>query len=191
MEYLTLLSQNSTFLLSLQPVSLSTLQPPPLPTPSIVPPPPSQGCSFSCPNRGMGGALVEKQKISKEITASATKHKSPLDPEVELIPELTESHTRQMKHPRPTKVRLNLSSELLLIPTHPRLRVAVSRSRLRSLYTRRPLQTPLNRFQVRYVLSFSTMHMSINTMYLDLSKHSPNYSASHVTVGKIYQNSTT
>ena len=191
MEYLTLLSQNSTFLSSLQPASLSTLQPPPLPTPSIVPPPPSQGRSFSRPNRGTGGALVEKQKISKEITASATKRKSPLDPEVELIPELTESHTRQTKRPRPTKVRLNLSSELLLIPTHPRLPVAVSRSRLRSLYTRHPLQTPLNCFQVRYVLSFSTMHVSINTMYLDLSKHSPNYSASRVTVGKTYQNSTT
>ena len=104
MEYLTLLSQNPTLFSSLQPPSLSALQPPSLPTPSIVPPPPPQGRSFSRPNRGTGGALVEKQKISKEITASATKRKSPLDPDIELISEVTESSTRQAKRPRPTKV---------------------------------------------------------------------------------------
>ena len=108
MEYLTLLSQNSTLLSSLQPASLPVLQSPPLPTPPIIPPPPSQGRSFSRPNCGTGGALVEKQKISKEITASATKRKSPLDPDIELTAEVTDSNTRQTKRPRPTKVSSHL-----------------------------------------------------------------------------------
>ena len=134
MEYLTLLSQNSTLLSSLQPPSLPVLQPSPLPTPSSVPPPPSQARSFSRPNRGTGGALVEKQKISKEITASATKHKSLLDPDIEPISDIVDNNTRQTKHPRATKVRQNLPPNSLLMSMNPRLLVDVSRSWFRSQY---------------------------------------------------------
>ena len=45
--------------------------------------------------------------MALSITALATKRKSLLNPEVELILELTESHTRQTNHPRPTKVCLS------------------------------------------------------------------------------------
>ena len=114
MEYLTLLSQNSTLLSSLQPPSLPALQPSPLPTPSSVPPPPSQARSFSRPNRGTGGALVEKQRISKEITASATKRKSLLDPDIEPISDIVDNNTRQTKRPRATKV-LSSANEFCLI----------------------------------------------------------------------------
>ena len=118
MEMVTLLAQNPTFLSALQP-SLSALQPSlsahqPLPFPiesmptlSSVPPPASQGRSFSCPNRGTGGVLTEKQKISKEITASATKRKSLLDPDVEATPEIAEGNPRQTKHSKATKVCLS------------------------------------------------------------------------------------
>ena len=146
MEYLMLSSQNSTLLSSLQPSSLPALQPSPLPTPSSVPPPPSQTHSFSHPNCGTGGALVEKQKISKEITASATKCKSLLDPDIEPISDILDNNTGQTKCPRATKVRPHLPPNSLLVPTNPRLLVDISRSWLRSqlmdLHIPHPLQTP-------------------------------------------------
>jgi hypothetical protein len=54
--------------------------------------------------------LVEKEKVSKEIKASATKRKSLVDPQIELqvlpTPEVTEgSNTRQTKRAKVTKVR--------------------------------------------------------------------------------------
>ena len=108
MEMVALLAQNPALLSALQP-SLSALQPPSLPIestliPSSTPPLPSQGCSFSHPNCGMGGVLMEKQKVSKEITASATKCKSPLDPDVETMSEIAESNSRQTKRSKAIKV---------------------------------------------------------------------------------------
>ena len=108
MEMVALLAQNPSLLSVLQP-SLSALQPPSLPiqsTPiqSSTAPLPPQGRSFSRPNRGMGGVLTEKQKVSKEITASATKRKSPLDPDVEAMSEIAESNPRQTKRAKATKV---------------------------------------------------------------------------------------
>ena len=115
MEMVMLLTQNPALLSALQ-LSLSVLQPllsahQPLPFPiesmptlSSVPPPASQGRSFSHPNCGMGGVLTKKQKISKEITASATKRKSLLDPDVEATPEIAEGNPRQTKRSKATKV---------------------------------------------------------------------------------------
>ena len=166
MEYLMLLFQNSMLLLSLQLLSLPALQPSPLPTPSSVPPPPSQARSFSCPNHGTGAALVEKQKISKEITASAIKCKSLLDPDIEPISNIVDNNTRQTKHPRATKVHPHLPPNSLLMPTNPRLLVNVSRSWLRSqlmdLRIPHPLQTPLlilNHFQAWYILSSNYLYV--------------------------------
>ena len=122
MEMVMLLAQNPALLSALQPLlsahqlllsahqpSLSAHQPLPFPiesTPTLssVPPPASQGRSFSRPNRGTGGVLTEKQKISKEITASATKRKSLLDPDVEATLEIAEGNPRQTKRSKATKV---------------------------------------------------------------------------------------
>ena len=101
MEYLALLSQNSSLLSALQTSSLSTLP---------MPLPPTQGRSFSRPNRGTGGALAEKQKASKDITASATKRKALVDPDVETLPSseaTTGTNGRQAKRPKPTRVRIS------------------------------------------------------------------------------------
>ena len=98
MEYLALLSQNGSLLSALQTSSL-------LPTP--MPPPSTQGHLFSHPNCGMGGALVEKQKALKDITASATKRKTLVDPDAETPPPSEAAagiNGRQTKHLKSTKV---------------------------------------------------------------------------------------
>lgn len=102
MEYLAFISQNNPLFSSFQLPSTPTTSTPTLPTPS-------QGRSFSRPNRGTGGALAEKQKVSKEITASATKRKSlievPADGQALPVSEITEAlPTRQAKRPKVTKV---------------------------------------------------------------------------------------
>ena len=108
MEYLALLSQNGSL--------LSALQNSPLPsasTPTLQsippPPPPTQGRAFSRPKRGTGGELAEKQKVSKEIKASAIKRKSLVDPHIGIqampTPEVTEGNNpRQAKRAKVTKV---------------------------------------------------------------------------------------
>lgn len=117
-EILTQLSQNSRLLSMIQsmpppamPTSMPTLAPTLAPTLQSIPPPPppTQGCSFSRTNRGMGGVLTEKERVSKEITAPATKCKSLVDPhtEVQVTPtsEVAEgSKTRQTKHQKLGKV---------------------------------------------------------------------------------------
>ena len=116
-KYIVLLSRaGSLFPLFLPttPIPQSTLQPlhPTTPTPALQSTPqPSRtaGCSFSRPNRGMGGILTEKEKVSKVIRAPATKHTSPvgLPPVVQVPPmlEVTEGPSgRQAKRPRVTKV---------------------------------------------------------------------------------------
>ena len=61
-------------------------QTPPPPTTAVpnVSPPPMEGRSFTRPGRGQGGALTEKQRVSKQITASSTKRKSLVDPDLEI-----------------------------------------------------------------------------------------------------------
>ena len=82
-EYLAALVQNSSLPLSaliqngLLPVP-TTQSPAPPAVPSTVAvdaPPSAEGRSFTRLGRGQGGALAEKQKASKDITASSTKHK--------------------------------------------------------------------------------------------------------------------
>jgi hypothetical protein len=103
LEYLAILSQNN-------PSLLSTLQAPSVSSaPTPTPPAPSQARSFSRPNRGTGGALVEKQKVSKEIKAAATKRKTLVDAPAEdqtlAAPEHPEGPTlRQAKRPKVNKV---------------------------------------------------------------------------------------
>ena len=91
-------------------------QPPPLsvaPTPTMesvaLPPTPTQGHSFSHANHGTEGVLAEKEKVLKQITASATKHKSLVDPHVEvnilLVSRVAKTlNLKQAKHPRVSKV---------------------------------------------------------------------------------------
>ena len=116
-KYVALLSwAGSLFPLFLPTTSTpqSALQPlhPTTPTPALQSTPqPSHttGHSFSHPNRGMGGILTEKEKVSKDIRAPAMKRKSPVDlpPVVQVPPmsEVTEGPSRrQAKRPRVTKV---------------------------------------------------------------------------------------
>ena len=110
MEYLQTLSQNGLLLPLLQP------QPPPTPDTSTttsvsLPSTSAQGRSFSRPNHGTGGVLLEKQKISKEITAPATKRKSLVDLHVEaegsLMPVVPGTvNPRQTKRQKVTKVKV-------------------------------------------------------------------------------------
>ena len=82
MRYLTLLYQSGT----LPPLPVQT---PPSPTASPTPTPtptPTEARSFSRPGRGKGGALAEKEKVSKQITAPATKRKSLVDPDTKIQP---------------------------------------------------------------------------------------------------------
>ena len=69
MEYLSLLAQNGLF--PPPPNQTPALPAPPTSTPSM--PPPSEGRSFTRIGRGQGGALLDKQKVLKEITASTRK----------------------------------------------------------------------------------------------------------------------
>ena len=107
MELFTLLSQNSSLLSALQPPSLPTT---PAPALQSTPPPPTQGRDFSRTGRGTGGVLVEKQKVSKDITAPAIKRKSLVDPAIEgqgsSISEVTGgTDARPAKCTKATKVR--------------------------------------------------------------------------------------
>ena len=116
-EYVALLSRAGSLFPSFLPTTptpQSALQPlhPTMPTPALQSAPqPSRtaGHSFSCPNCGMGGILTEKEKVSKDIRAPATKRKSPVDlpPVVQVLPmsEVTEGPSgRQAKRLRVTKV---------------------------------------------------------------------------------------
>ena len=104
-EYLALLLQNGSLppLSAAQPASPSALSP----TPRV--PLPTKGRTFSRAGRGTGGVLVEKQKVSRQITAPATKRKSLVDPELEtelpLVSDVAESvSVRPAKRARSTKV---------------------------------------------------------------------------------------
>lgn len=101
MEYFSQLVQNGS--LPLPPVT----QPSSLPTVSVPPsiPLPTQGRSFTRPNRGMGGELAEKQKVSKQITASANKRKTLVDSDIETQSAGAEStNVRQAKRSKTAKV---------------------------------------------------------------------------------------
>ena len=108
LEYLAFLSQNGSLVLPFQPPPLSVA-----PTPTVesvaLPPTPTQGRSFSRANRGTGGVLAEKEKVSKQITASATKRKSLVDPHVEVevssVSRVAKTlNPKQAKRPRVSKV---------------------------------------------------------------------------------------
>ena len=95
MEYISLLVQNGTF-------PVPPASPSPVP-PSI--PPPAQGRAFTRAGCGTGGELVEKQKVSKQITAPANKRKTLVDPDIETQPAVAENtDIRQAKRPKTVKV---------------------------------------------------------------------------------------
>lgn len=90
-----------------------TLPPLPIPQPlpqvaapiPDTPTPPTQARVFNRTGRGTGGALSDKQRVSKEITAPAMKCKSQLEPNVEIqlspIPEAAESSNKnKAKRPK-------------------------------------------------------------------------------------------
>ena len=109
LEYLALLSQNGSLVPTFQPPLILTPQPPLVSTPqpplSPAIPAPTQGRLFSRANRGIGGVLADKEKVSKQITAPATKRKSLVDPQVEAVSEVSETpNPRQKKRQRVTKV---------------------------------------------------------------------------------------
>lgn len=101
MEYLKILSQNGAILPALQSSSSSTT---PALAPQSVPPPPTQGRSFSRPNRGKGGVLAEKERVSKEITASATKRKSLVDPDAQTLATLAAAEPTSARQVKRLKV---------------------------------------------------------------------------------------
>ena len=78
LEYLSMFVQNG----SLPPPG----QVPTLPTPPA--PPSSKRRSFTRAGRGQGGALADKQKASKDVTAAARKRKSLVESDVETQPPL-------------------------------------------------------------------------------------------------------
>jgi hypothetical protein len=101
-ELLTLF-QNGTLPL---PPAGQTLVPPASPAPPLDVPPPTEGRSFTRLGRGQGGALVEKQKVSKQITTSATKRKALVDPDIESPPPSTPSRAGKKVSGKPPAKRL-------------------------------------------------------------------------------------
>ena len=87
MEYLAMLAQNGQLPLSAN----QTLAPPAPPTSTPDVPPPSEIRSFNRVGRGQGGALMDKQKASKEVMASNRKRKSLVELDVEVYPPSTPS----------------------------------------------------------------------------------------------------
>ena len=117
MELLSMLVQNGSLpalALPASPTGLSVS--PPGVLPPNVSPLPAEGRSFNRVGRGQGGALTEKLKVSKQITASATKRKSLVDPDLEVQSPSTLDSTgknlnaKPAKRVRSTKVRDFLQS---------------------------------------------------------------------------------
>lgn len=100
LEYLSILVQNG----SLPPLTDQTPVPPTPPVPGV--PPSSKGRSFTRPGRGQGGALVDKQKASREVTAAARKRKSLVESDVEIQPPLTSGSTSKNSSGKPAMKRL-------------------------------------------------------------------------------------
>ncbi|KAF9789591.1 hypothetical protein BJ322DRAFT_1105454 [Thelephora terrestris] len=104
MEYLAMLSQSGALPfpvpqhLSQPATSIPTT--PPTPTP-----PATEARLFNRAGRGTGGALSEKQKVSKQITAPASKRKSTLDSdaEIELSPSLEAAESANLKQKKRVK----------------------------------------------------------------------------------------
>jgi hypothetical protein len=157
LEYLSALVQSGAFpaLVAQAPVPPATSSPIP-----GDPPPPTEGHSFTRVGRGRGGALAEKEKVSKQITASATKRKTLVDPDVEAQPSPTpdpvskRATTKSTKRRKTAAVRVPL--DVLCQPlTKSQPGIPVSMSRSRHFRSRlKPLvnfHLLLSRFQVRYV----------------------------------------
>ncbi|KAF9783130.1 hypothetical protein BJ322DRAFT_1110024 [Thelephora terrestris] len=113
MEFLTVMLQNGAFQNGTFPPFPTTQSPSPSPSAASPtplspshPPPSTQPRVFDRAGRGTGGALANKQKVSKEITASASKRKaldSDAEAQLELTPEAGQSAgTKQAKRPKPT-----------------------------------------------------------------------------------------
>jgi len=98
MEYLSRLVQTG----SLPPLMAQTPTTPLAPIPE-VPPSPTETRSFTRPGRGQGGALTQKLKVSKQITASATKRKSLVDPDVEIQSPSTSDPAEKSSSTKPAK----------------------------------------------------------------------------------------
>lgn len=101
-ECLAFLAQNRSFL------SIPTPQPPCPPAASVgttpdTPTPTTEPRSFTRLGRGVGGALSDKKKVSKQITAPATKRKSQIDPDVEIQLSPPTSGAAKSANPKPAK----------------------------------------------------------------------------------------
>jgi hypothetical protein len=116
LEYLALFSSQN-----------GSLPPPPVPQPvsqraNVVPalpetptPAPTAGREFNRPGRGTGGALTQKVKVSKQITASATKRKLFLDADVvgqlPASPEIVEApNPKKVKRPKTAAAKVSVIS---------------------------------------------------------------------------------
>lgn len=102
-EFLTSLFQNGTLPL---PSAGQTPVPPASSTPPPGIPPPAEGRSFTRPGRGEGGVLVQKQKVSKQITTSAIKRKALVDSDVETLPPSTSGSVTKSAGTRPSAKRI-------------------------------------------------------------------------------------
>lgn len=167
LEYLLLLSQSSA--LSSLPIPHHVSQPTTsIPdTPTTPTPPPTKARKFDRVGRGTGGALSEKQKVSKQITAPATKRKSTVDPdnEIKLSPSLDAAESSNPKQPKRSRTgKVSRFFEIFRsLLTQLRLRQPLGPSQnnspscLRDQSTRRPLPLNPNRFEapcIRPSLSF-------------------------------------
>jgi hypothetical protein len=126
--------------------------PDPEATTSDDPPPPIQGRLFDRAGRGTGGELAEKQRISREITASATKRKALVDSDIEVQPSPKPADIGGKK----VKQAKRLKSQAVSVPPRiPELRFMTLKSRmvidacrshfqncLKSQRTQRPLPSP-------------------------------------------------
>ena len=108
LEYLAQLAQNGT----LSSFSIPQHLPPPttpIPAKPDIPAPPAQAHTFDRVGHGTGGALLEKQRTLKQITASAKKHKSQLDLDAELLlsPGLEAAESANLKQPKRPKTKVS------------------------------------------------------------------------------------
>lgn len=118
MEYFALLVQNGTFPPPMaQTPALSAIPSTPIPDASPLP---TEGRLFTRSGRGQGGALTEKRRVSKQITASATKRKSLVDPDVETHPSTLDSTGKSIgaKSAKRAKTKVMGTPQSFSLTTH-------------------------------------------------------------------------
>ena len=197
MEYFSLLVQNGQF----PPSTNQTLTPPVPPTPTLDVPP-SESRSFTRVGRGQGGALVDKLKASKEVTAPSRKRKSLVEPDVEVqlpstpTPIVKNAGKRTTtKRPKTTKVWRGRPETIALLtkPKHSNLANPTqsyqSQSRLKALIKPSPclILTPKSlRVRCAPVTPLSALHPAL-TLHADLHANSPTPCTNRIACGKATQ----